>query len=308
MQFRDLPPLHFLPAFEAVGRLGSVKLAADELHLTASAVSQQINAVEGALDVALFTRRGRVIALTPAGAQYLRDVQQLLSEAASATRRVRQRSSGRVLRLSTADFMAYEFILPRLSQFRARFPGVELSLDATSRVIDFATCDIDVAIRIAEGKWPSLSRHVLGDACVAPVCSPQLARKLRKLEQLPEHTLIDQRSHERRGWKGVLKSVGLPAPQQQLHFDGYLETMRAAEQGLGVAFGVFPLTTEWVSSGRLAVPLPLRLPFADKIHILYRKLDARDRLFPELTPWLREQYARLPALPPGRVLPRGRVL
>ena len=70
MQYRDLPPLHFLPAFEATGRLGSVKLAARELHLTASAISQQLKAVEGALQVALFTRRGRVIALTPAGSEY----------------------------------------------------------------------------------------------------------------------------------------------------------------------------------------------------------------------------------------------
>src|SRR5262245_6976640 len=138
MQFRDLPPLHFLPAFEAAGRLGSFKAAAAELHVTPPAISQQLKAVEDALGVALFERRGRSVRLTPAGEAYLRDVQQLLSEAASATRRVRQRSSQRVLRVSMPDFVAYDFMLARLSQFRAAFPGIELSVEASPRIIDFA--------------------------------------------------------------------------------------------------------------------------------------------------------------------------
>jgi LysR family glycine cleavage system transcriptional activator len=304
MQFRDLPPLHFLPAFEATGRLGSVKSAAAELHLTASAVSQQVKAIEGALGLALFQRRGRIIRLTEAGALYLRDIQQVLSEAAGATRRVRQRSSGRVLRLSTADFIAYEFILPRLSAFRARFPGVELSLDATSRVVDFATCDLDAAIRIADGSWPSLTSQVLGDAWVAPVCAPALARSIRTTKHLRDHTLIEMRGQERRGWKAFMKKQGEPEPQHVIYFEGQMEAMRAAEQGIGVAFGVFPMTTDWVTSGRLAVPLPLRVRFSGKICFLHRKTDARDGLYPELSAWLSEQYAALPALPPGRLVPR----
>ena len=281
-----------------------MKSAAAELHITASAVSQQVKAIEDALGLALFQRRGRVIQLTEVGAVYLRDIQQVLSEAAGATRRARQRSSGRVLRLSTADFIAYEFILPRLSAFRMRFPGVELSLDATSRVVDFATCDIDAAIRIANGNWPSLTSHVIGDACVAPVCAPALARSIRTTQDLRDHVLIDLRGQERRGWKAFMKKQGLREPERVICFEGYLESMRAAEQGIGIAFGVFPMTTDWVTSGRLAVPLPLRLTFASKICFVYRKTDARDGLYAELSAWLREQHAELSALPAGRVVPR----
>lgn len=99
-----------------------------------------------------------------------------------------------------------------------------------------------------------------------------------------------------------MKRHGAREPAKVLSFEGYLETMRAAEQGLGIAFAVFPMTTEWVASGRLAVPLPLRIPFAGKICFLYRKADARDPLYEELAGWLREQYAGLPALPPGRIV------
>ena len=306
MQFRDLPPLHFLPAFEAAGRLGSFKAAAAELHLTPPAISQQLKAVEDALGVALFERRGRSVRLTPAGEAYLRDVQQLLSEAATATRRVRQRSSQRVLRVSMPDFVAYDFLLARLSQFRAAFPGIELSLEASPRMVDFATCDIDAAFRVAAGSWPSLVSHVIGDAQVAPVCAPELAQHVRKASDLQGHTLIELRSQERRGWRAFMKKQRLPEPQQLLYFDGYLEVLRAAEQGLGIAFGMFPMATEWVTSGRLAVPLSLRLPFAGKVSFVYRKAEARDPLYAELAAWLRQQYAKLPALPAGRLLRRAR--
>jgi LysR family transcriptional regulator, glycine cleavage system transcriptional activator len=307
MQFRDLPPLHFLPAFEAAGRLGSFKAAAAELHLTPPAISQQLKAVEDALGVSLFERRGRAVRLTVAGAAYLRDVQQLLAEAATATRRVRQRSSQRVLRVSMPDFVAYDFMLARLSQFRAAFPGVELSLEASPRMVDFATCDIDAAFRVAPGSWPNLVSHVIGDAEVAPVCAPELAQQFRKLSQLKHHTLIELRSQERRGWLAFLKKHGLAEPKELLRFDGYLEVLRAAEQGLGIAFGIFPMATEWVLSGRLAVPLALRLPYAGKVSFVYRKTEARDPLYGALAVWLREQYAKLPALPAGRLSRRARL-
>ena len=306
MQFRDLPPLHFLPAFEAAGRLGSFKAAAEELRLTPPAISQQLKAIEDALGVALFERRGRTVRLTAAGETYLRDVQQLLSEAATATHRVRERSTQRVLRVSMPDFVAYDFMLARLSQLRAAFPGIELSLEVSPRVVDFATCDIDAAFRVATGSWPNLVCHELGDAQVALVCAPVLAKQIRSVSQLCNHALIELRGQERRGWRAFMKKHGQSEPEQLLSFDGYIEVLRAAEQGLGIAFGIFPMATEWVTSGRLAVPLPLRVPFGGKVSFVYRKTEARDPLFLELATWLRQQYAELPALPPGRVLRRVR--
>lgn len=307
MQFRDLPPLHFLPTFEAAGRLGSFKAAAAELHVTPSAVSQQMRVIEDVLGVPLFERRGRAVQLTAAGELYLGEVQQLLSQAAGATRRVRERTGERVLRMSTPDFVAYDFMLARLSQFRASFPGIELSMEASARVVDFSTSDIDAAIRIADGTWPQLVCQPIGDAEIAPVCARRLARALHSIPQLRKHTLIELRSQERRGWHAFMKKQGLGAPENVLRFDGYLEALRAAEQGLGVTFGIFPFATEWVTSGRLAVPLPLRVPFLGKISFVYRKADARDPLYSKLTSWLREQYASLPRLPAGRILRGSRL-
>lgn len=295
--FRNLPPLHFLPAFEAAGRLGSFKAAAAELHVTPSAISQQLKAIEEELGTTLFERRARAIRLTAAGAIYLSEIQRSLAEIAAASRRMRQRTSGRTLRLSTADFIAYEFILPRLSAFRTRFPGVTLSLEASTHLVDFGSSDIDAAIRIGGGSWPGMVSQEIGEAYLTPVCSKDLARTIRDMAQLCDHPLIEMRGQEQRGWKAFMRKRSLREPRQLLMFESYVETLRAAEQGLGIAFGMFPLTNEWVGNGRLIAPLPLRIPYRDKIYFVYRKTDARDTLYDSLAVWLREEYRALPVRP-----------
>jgi LysR family transcriptional regulator, glycine cleavage system transcriptional activator len=300
---KHLPPLHFLPAFEAAGRLKSFKAAAAELHLTASAVSQQLRAIEEALGTVLFERKLRSVELTAAGTTYLQEIQQALTAISGASERVRAGSQQRELRLSLPDFVAYELVLPALKRFRARFPGVELRLDVTQRVLDFQTCEVDAAIRVADGPWSMLTVESLGAAEVALVCAPELVGSIHGVADLHAHTLIQQRGQERRGWSAFLSRNGqrAPRPEQVLTFDGYLETLRAAEQGLGVAFGVFPMASAWVSGGRLAVPLPLRIPFSDKIQFVYRNEDARGALHRAVGAFMREEYAALPALPSGRV-------
>lgn len=297
----NLPPLHLLLAFEAAGRLNSFKCAAAELHVTPSAVSHQIKELESTLGSALFARLGRSVQLTDEGAVYLREVQQALRDLARATRQLQRRTDKRVLRLSTDNFIAYEFMLPRLASFRARFPTLELSLVPTTHIVDFAGASVDAAIRIGIGPWPGLVAHVLGDAWVTPVASPELAADMHTLADLSMHPLIELRGQQR-GWHAFLKGRGVPMHDEPLYFDGYLETMRAAEQGLGIAFGVFPMTTDWVLRGQLAAPLCLRSPLAAQICFVHRESDASDPLYAELASWLIEHYAALPALPSGRGL------
>jgi DNA-binding transcriptional LysR family regulator len=95
-------------------------------------------------------------------------------------------------------------------------------------------------------------------------------------------------------WRALLGQV---SPQQILTFDTFLETMRAAEQGLGFAYGVFPLATEWVHAGRLAVPFAARTPLPEGLQWVYRASDRRP-LLDAMGDWLVEQYATLPALEP----------
>lgn len=299
---QDLPPLGFLPAFEAAGRLGSFKSAANELHVTPSAVSQQIKALEASLGIALFRRSGRLVQLTEEGAAYLVDVRQALGDLTIAGRRLRRRSGARVLRISTVPFWAFEIMLPRLSAFHAAFPSFELRMETSMQLVDFAVSDIDAAIRIGGGPWPGLTTRNLGVAHVTPVCSPALAKHIHKPSDLRTQTLIDIRGQEHRGWRAFLKNNRIHADSAKwLSLETYFETMRAAEQGLGVAFGVFPMTSAWLLDGRIAAPFEWRNVLPGHVSLVHRIADNDRFPFAAIAEWLTAEYNTLPPLPPGRI-------
>jgi LysR family glycine cleavage system transcriptional activator len=271
------------------------------LHVTPSAISQQIKALEDALGVALFVRHGRTVVLSQEGEEYLRDVRQLLADLGSATRRLRRRGDKNTLRISTMDFVAYEFLIPRLPAFRARFPGVELRIETSSSLVDFETSDFDAALRLGGALVPGLTVTLLGQLFATPVCTAAIARELRDGEIEFKHPLIELRGQEHRGWHALMKSRGVKKRPPVTTLETYYETVRAAEQGLGVAFGVFPITTHWVTGGRLAAPHSVRMPLAGGAMWMYRASDPRPMLA-EIGEWLREQYEMLPGLPSGRIV------
>jgi LysR family transcriptional regulator, glycine cleavage system transcriptional activator len=128
-------------------------------------------------------------------------------------------------------------------------------------------------------------------------------RGCRALEQILECPLLEVRGQEHRGWRAALEHFGKPARKATLlTFETYYETLRAAEQGLGIAFGLFPLTTEWVLAGRLAVPFPECVPIPGHVALLSRVAEARRPLYREFLAWLRAQFEALPALPDGRIM------
>ena len=144
---RGLPSLDFLRGFEAAGRRLSFTLAAEELFLTQSALSRQIKALEDALGVALFERRHRALALTPAGVAFHREVTEVLETLAAAAERVRGRRRSPGLTLSTTVSFASLWVIPRLATFRAHHPDVEVYVSADDRLVDLARGDVDVAVR-----------------------------------------------------------------------------------------------------------------------------------------------------------------
>lgn|GEM_PF-159438 len=300
MKLRDVP-LAFLPTFEAAGRLGSFAAAAAELCLTPSAVSQQIRGLEEALGVSLFERTGRTAALTLEGEMYLKEVRKSLQELATSTSRLRRRNREAVLRMSTVSIAAHEFLVPRLTAFQERFPGIELCIETTNEVVDFKVSDYDAGLRIGEG-WADLQVHALGRASITAVCSPQLARAIQQPTDLCEYTLLDPAGAGERALQMLLSGHGRPDLRavRTWHFETCYDTLRAAEHGLGVAFAVFPVATPLVQSGKLAVPLAERLPLPGQVCFVHRPNDHRFP-FAEIAAWMIDQYRALPALPEGRI-------
>ena len=303
MKLRDVP-LAFLPTFEAAGRLGSFAAAAAELHLTPSAISQQIRALEDALGVPLFERTGRTAALTAEGTAYLAEVQSALQSLVASTTRLQRRSRESVLRLSTVSMAAHEFLLPRLQDFHACFPGIELRIEASNTLVDFKLSDFDAALRVGHG-WPELRVHALGTATVAAVGAPKLAAAIRCTADLCEHTLLDPSGDGQRALRAALEQCGVSPLQaaRVWHFETCFDALRAAEHGLGVTFAVFPVATHLVTSGRLAVPLADRLALPGQVCFVHRPQDQRFP-FADIAAWMSQQYRSLPQLPSGRVVPQ----
>ena len=145
-----LPPLPALRAFESTARLGSVTRAAEELHLTHSAISHQLRALEDLIGVALFSRENKNMSLTPAGREYAYQIRQALSHIAQATARTAHEGRTDVLRIATLPSFATHWLIPRLSDWYAQYPHIQLILDASLSIIDFEHDRADCAIRMGQ--------------------------------------------------------------------------------------------------------------------------------------------------------------
>lgn len=190
---RMLPGTRALRTFEAAARHLNFTRAAEEVGLTPAAVSYQIKEIEDQLGIVLFTRTSRSIQLTPAGAVLFEAAAEALNTLQRAVARARRVSRGSAhLRLSVGARFATNWLLPRLPQFRAAHPGVELTFDISDEVRDFEGDDVDVAIRFGAGDYTGAISHRLFDTVVVPVCSPALLRaspKLKTPRDLVAHTL-----------------------------------------------------------------------------------------------------------------------
>jgi DNA-binding transcriptional LysR family regulator len=144
---RRLPSLDFLRGFEASGRLKSFTRAADELHLTQSALSRQVAAIEEALGVALFERRHRALSFTPEGEAFHREITTHLQAIARAAESAVGARRAPGLTVTTTVSFASLWLIPRLARFRAKRPDAEVYVSADDRTVDLARGEVDVAIR-----------------------------------------------------------------------------------------------------------------------------------------------------------------
>ena len=290
------PPIQLLTAFEAASRLGSFKRAAQELHITPSALSQSIHRLEATLGRALFDRHPRKVELTDAGRSFQRLAQDVVRTYASGFEQFARSFERPVVRVSMIGFIAYEVVLPALHDFHREHPDVEIRIDTGERVVDFRTEPVDAAIRLGQGSWPGTRAWPLDTLQATLVCSPALLRKrpLRSLSDLRHHRLLVPRStHD--DWKRAAQALGLdelPA-KNRLVLDSYLGSMVAAEQGLGIAIALFPLTEAWLTRGRLVTPIPERQPVRERHYFVVPLGREKEPHVATVRRWIRKRFDAL---------------
>ncbi len=275
---RGLPSLDFLRGFEAAGRLLSFTRAAEELFLTQSALSRQVQALEAALGLQLFERRHRALVLTPAGTAFHRDIAAALAAIADAADRAGAATREPVLTLTTTVSFASLWMIPRLPAFRALHPEVEVYVSANDRTVDLARGDVDLAIRYcAELSAPRDGVRLFGERML-PVVSPAVAHDprtpLKRPADLARHVLLHFDDPEGRtpwlDWRAWLAANAEPSlrPAGSLRFTLYDQVIQAAVGGQGVALGRLPMIAGLLRDGRLVAPFPKKFDSARGYYVL----------------------------------------
>lgn len=253
---RRLPPLTALRAFEAVARHLSMAKAAEELHVTPAAVSQQIKQLEELLGQPLF-KRGKTLALSDAAETALPLLTDAFDRLERAAAQLHAGPRDGPLVVSSPPAFAARWLVPRLDDFQNGHPEIELRLLATRRLVDFALEDVDCAIRFGDGDYPGLHVERLMAESIIPVAAPALAAEIGTVEDIPRKPLLNDEWHTASmafpDWETWLASQGVvpEAPLRIKHFGESNLTIQAALSGLGVALVWRSLVEDDLRSGRL---------------------------------------------------------
>ncbi|MDN7143035.1 LysR family transcriptional regulator [Pseudomonas sp. JQ170] len=240
------PPLSTLRGFEAAARLGSFHKAAEELHLTQSAISQQIRSLEAYLEQPLFFRSGRSVSLTDAGHDLLSTTQAMLQQLAVGIRRLGQYQKPNQLVLNTTPAFARHWLLPRLADFRRQHPQVDLWIFTTDEVPDMASQTIDLAVRDDISAQAECSFKVLHADRLYPACHPSVLA-------LPREQRTTLHGEREMDWSHWAVEAGVDVGQQDrgLNFSDPGLLLDAATSGLGIALVSELLSRQARASGLL---------------------------------------------------------
>jgi LysR family glycine cleavage system transcriptional activator len=291
---RRLPPLSAVRAFEAAARQLSFNRAAEELHVTPSAISHQIRSLEEFLGIDLFRRDGRQLLLTDKGERYLAAVREALSLISAATEQVTAAKAAGVLTLSVAPGFATPWLVPRLAGFQLEHPAIEVRLDTALDLVDFARSDVDAAIRSGRGRWPGLRSHRLLADELVPVASPALrdGKTWKQPEDLRDATLLHVLARMGQ-WRSWFNAVGVPGVDADRgpKFHTSPLALEAAMAGQGVAIADRRLVAEHLASGRLVVVFDITLPSDSAYYLVYPEERADNPRITVFRDWLLREVA-----------------
>lgn len=289
---RRIPPLNPLRVFEVVARTGNLTVAAQELHVTQSAVSRQIGVLEAYLGVELFRRERHGVTLTRVGKSYADQVVPAFETIAGATEKLLKGSTQGALRVRTYVTFAAKWLIPRLPEFQREHPQIEVRISTAVPEVDFDRDPVDVAIQFGDGRWPRVQADLLFEDEIEPVCSPRYLREHAKAGRRPQ-ALLSQRlltSHYRSSdWDEWLAATGLVEAArgaERMEFSSSVLTWQAAHDGLGMAIGQTAMLAAEFASGELVRPFAQPVRTGRSYWLLRPALQRESRKVAVFRDWL----------------------
>jgi LysR family glycine cleavage system transcriptional activator len=298
------PSMQTLRAFEAAARHGSYSEAAAELNLTHGAISHSIRELEDQLRVRLFKRVGRGMMPTREAVTLLAQVRHAMGVLKLAFPERTRRSSAK-LAVSVHPAFATRWLVPRLGNFMAAFPRINLEVRSTADLGDFLGTGIDVAVRYGAGSWPNAQVDRLVGEVLFPVCSPEYKTAFR-VEQPADLARCTLLRHTWQPWTPWLRACGLALkePSTGLALSDSAMLLGVAAYGQGVALARALFARDDLASGKLVRLFDIEVPDPNAYYIVWRtgtSLNAAAEIFRD---WLqKELIASQAPLPVQGALP-----
>lgn len=290
---RRLPSLSLLRAFERAAYHRSFKLAAEQLHITPSAVSHKIKQLEEELAVPLFHRMTRAVKLTAAGQSYFKDVHRAFARLETGTKQLHDRYGRQTLRLHLLPFFASEVLVPKLHSFRLAHPDIDLHLESAFGRSETHPQEADVSIALGSGKWPGLVSRRLMRLELQAMCLPEIAAQINpeRPDDINQQTVIFYAT-KLDAWEQWSQGMQLKQfkPKATITVDSTYSALQAAEQGLGIVLAPMPLSTDRIANSRLVSPFGSSVTIPDSYYTVYRRGDevrANVQLFLE---WISNEF------------------
>ena len=284
--------LRALQAVTAVGRLGSVVRAAEELAVTPSAVSHLLRQLEQRLGVPLLVRRGRGHELTPDGEGLVAAVGPALASIGDALDSFKRR--GTELRISLLSSFAVHWLIPRLARFQTRHPDIELLLSTSTRMVDLAADSFDCAIRLGRGGWPDVVADELYREELVAACSPRWlsTQRVKTPRDLARATLLHARAR-RQDWEHWFAAAGVNGFKARS--GPVFETRALAIQAAIAQMGVVVIDPRFIEAelagSQLTLPFPLRVPLKNTYWLVWRPGRESSRPVAAFRRWLAAEVA-----------------
>lgn len=282
MRIKPLPPLNSLVAFEAAARHLSFTKASADLHVTQGAISRQVRHLEDFLGIQLFVRDKRALYLTAMGAEYFEDVQKALLQISGATANMLQAKDDKQITIITSNAMASFWLLPRIPEFQALHPEVDLRILSVDSIKGLRESEFDIALFYFNQAPSEFEATPLFSETVYPVCSKAYQQQhlaISQTQDLRHCTLLSLDVDE--GWVGWAEwfresDIGYQSDEyRSLRFNSYPLLIQAALNGHGLALAWEYLVDDYIASGLLVKPLAQKLATHSQFYMLQPHVTVR---------------------------------
>ncbi|MGI9270539.1 MAG: LysR substrate-binding domain-containing protein [Woeseiaceae bacterium] len=290
---RPKPSLRGLRTFCVAARLGSFRKASEELFVTASAVSHQIKSLEDELGESLFERNSRELVLTSLGESLYVELSPLIEQLDDVVAGHKNGVVRSSLRISVQPFFASEYFIPRLSEFAAEHPEIDIQVGTSDESAEKHPADADMSIRLFRSPPTDMPSNLLFPLRMLPAGSPDFKKNMtvKNKKIVSEFPLIVHESRPK-AWTEWSKATGVQIPDDSkvIRLDSMIAVVRAAQKGIGAALVPVPVGKLWFDEGSIVRLFNKELVADVSYYLVTREDKANDTNVHLLRDWILQNF------------------